>query len=242
MNMSLLLLRRLRIRWTICLLILMRVMQACGDSEITGGTDSFFSGYLQQNSVGFAAFMVFPMLMGMCAAILPRLHDGSLAVRAGSRERLATAALACSLMVGLFASIAIGVTAIASLAIKGLFPSDTRGVVLSCLLMALSITVSYLIACTGSLLSRSNALAVGCGLIYGMWDFMAINVVGGGHSVSRVEPDDHRALNGCAGVGVSVRDTWLRAVSVRARAVRGVSSNGVHARLRCGRARVKGFS
>lgn len=180
MNMSLLLLRRLRIRWTICPLILMRVMQACGDSEITGETDSFFSGYLQQNSVGFAAFMVFPMLMGMCAAILPCLHDGSLAVRAGSRERLATAALACSLMVGLFASIAIGVTAIASLAIKGLFPSDARGVALSCLLMALSITVSYLIACTGSLLSRSNALAVGCGLIYGMWDFMAINVVGGG--------------------------------------------------------------
>lgn len=165
----------------LAVLVLSRVAQALALQADPYASTEFFDGYLSFNGAHAGAFVLIP-----CAAVILQRASTfcarpQFAIAAGSRP---VASVRCWLLMvafGLATSAMVTGSAVVALMLStGMVPSDTACLLASALMQAVVFTVGATIAVILLLVAGIQAIALMGMIAYGMWDFMAMNIVGGG--------------------------------------------------------------
>lgn len=160
------------------LLLALRGIQIAALGE--GVSHNPFGVYSYCNASNTAAFLLTPLMIMCIIRPASLMAEPYFAAGSGSRQYAALRCLAVSGIIGFSFSLAINVSAaVVALVSTGRMLSWDF-VVVSIMLHAMVCTVIALIYLYVLLLSGQGVFAFMASLLFGLWDFMAQNVVGGG--------------------------------------------------------------
>ncbi|MDO4436827.1 MAG: hypothetical protein Q4B77_02620 [Coriobacteriaceae bacterium] len=165
----------------IAVLLGCRVLQAIALGRSRVGPDALFASYVSINAVDFAAFLFIPLFcMGQMRGL--RLYaspQGALFL--GSRNRVTLRVVADCLSSGLLAALLLQISSFCVLA-SHFGVSASWGLIrpLDTILQGIVLGNAGLVSFAAMIVFHSSAFSCLLGILYGMWDFMAMNIVGGG--------------------------------------------------------------
>lgn len=165
----------------ITLLIIVRAIQSFAiKSGILIVGDSFEEAYEFCNASNIASFVLVPLVA--VALIRPAgiMATEHFAVWSQSRQIAAFRCFFFVIVFGFCASIAINASALAAIEIGSAIRVNCAGVVLSTLMQGMVCAIASMFYMAFLLISGREAIAFMACVLYGLWDFMAQNVVGGG--------------------------------------------------------------
>lgn len=162
-------------------LVACRLLQMMALARSVHAAESLFDSYLSINSVDLAAFLFVPLFCIGQMRSLKLYSSPQCALALGSRARAMLRMGVDCVLTGMF--MAALLHASSYLVLLGRFGSVPvweafRPVDL--VLQGIVLSNSGIIAFLVMMMFRSSAFACLAGFLYGMWDFMAMNIVGGG--------------------------------------------------------------
>lgn len=140
----------------------------------------WFDRYLFCNGSNTASFLLVPLTVLVWMRPLTLFSSGLFASSFKSRRGAAMACAGHAALYSLCCSLAINVTATFSVLPVAPTPSDLISLGGSVLLQAAVLFIACMISTIAAVLVREPAISFLAAAAYGVWDFMAQNVVGGG--------------------------------------------------------------
>lgn len=165
----------------LALLLAARAVQAVALSG--GGAavgDTFVEMYAFCNAAHIGAFVLTPLLAVFAVRPAARLASPRFAVCAKTRSAAALRCLAAALCAGILAAVAVNVSVALAILVGSSVQLDWSVLLFSTALQAAVCSIALMLYVDVTLaMGRSSVAFMAC-ILYGLWDFMAQNVVGGG--------------------------------------------------------------
>ena len=165
----------------LALLIAARMVQAralSGGSAAVG--DTFVEMYAFCNAAHIGAFVLTPLLAVFAVRPAARLASPRFAVCAKTRAAAALHCLAAALCAGILAAVAVNASVALAILAGSSVQLDWSVLLFSTALQAAVCSIALMLYVDVALATGRSSVAFMACILYGLWDFMAQNVVGGG--------------------------------------------------------------
>lgn len=165
----------------LALLLAARAVQAValsgGDAAVG---DTFVEMYAFCNAAHIGAFVLAPLLAVFAVRPAARLASPQFAVCAKTRATAALRCLAAALCAGVLAAVAVNVSVALAILVGSSVQLDWSVLLFSTALQAAVCSIALMLYVDVALATGRSSVAFMACILYGLWDFMAQNVVGGG--------------------------------------------------------------
>lgn len=165
----------------LALLLAARAVQA---AALSGGGaavgDTFVEMYAFCNAAHIGAFVLTPLLAVFAVRPAARLASPQFAVCAKTRSAAALRCLAAALCAGVLAAVAVNVSVALAILVGSSAQLDWSVLLFSTALQAAVCSIALMLYVDAALAAGRSSVAFMACILYGLWDFMAQNVVGGG--------------------------------------------------------------
>lgn len=166
---------------TLAAALVCRLLQMTVLGRPSHAADSLFDSYLSMNAVDFATFLFIPLFCVGQMRSLKLYSSPQCALALGSRSRVALRICADCVLTGLLMSVLLQVTSLIVLFWRfGTIPMWEALRPVDLVLQGVVLANAGMVSFLAMLAFHSSAFSCLTGILYGMWDFMAMNVVGGG--------------------------------------------------------------
>lgn len=188
---------------TLAAALVCRLLQMTVLGRPSHAADSLFVSYLSMNAVDFATFLFIPLFCVGQMRSLKLYSSPQCALALGSRSRVALRICADCVLTGLLMSVLLQVTSLIVLFWRfGTIPMWEALRPVDLVLQGVVLANAGMVSFLAMLAFHSSAFSCLTGILYGMWDFMAMNVVGegsrrldGAWQLSRTAPVGRRSLS-----------------------------------------------
>lgn len=162
-------------------MLVCRCLQMMTLARSTHAVDSVFDSYLSLHAVDFASFLFIPLYCLGQMRSLKLYSSPQCALMLGSRSRVALRICADCMLTALLMSSLLQLTSLVVLLCRfGQIPMWMALRPVDLVLQAIVLGNAGLVGFLFMLVLHSSAFSCLTGILYGMWDFMVMNIVGGG--------------------------------------------------------------